>query len=238
MVFSLYKAFINLIYPFKCQVCDTALHHNAANSICLNCKQEIEINLPPFCDKCGRPLQTNKYSCKHKHQNLSHIDRAWIACNYQGTIRTLIHNIKYSNKLSLINFAASICCNFAEKFIDLNEIDYITYVPLDRQKKKQRDFNQSELIARKIAKHFNIKLLNKTLLKVRPTRPQIEVSGRERLSNLTGAFKIKRNNLIKDKCVLIIDDVLTTGSTLNECAGCLKQAGACSVLTLALAGGS
>jgi len=75
-------------------------------------------------------------------------------------------------------------------------------------------------------------------LKTKPTRPQVEVTGHERLSNLTGSFKVRKDNLVKDKNILIIDDVLTTGSTLNECAGCLKQAGACSVFALALAGGN
>ena len=233
-----YNSFINLVYPLKCQICNTALHHNNTDSICLDCRHDIKINLPPFCIKCGRPLQNNTDSCKHKHQNLSNINRAWIACSYEGIVRTLIHRLKYNNKLVLINFVASICCNFAEKFIDLNEIDYIIYVPLDRQKKMQRDFNQSELIAKKIAKHFGIKVLDQTLLKIRATKSQVEIDGHERLSNLTGAFKVKKNDIVKDKKVLIIDDVLTTGSTLNECAYCLKQAGAHSVYAFTLAGGN
>jgi ComF family protein len=150
----------------------------------------------------------------------------------------LIHQLKYNKKLGLINFAASICCRFAEKFIDLSSINYITFVPLDRQKKMQRDFNQSELIAKRIAKHFNIQILDNVLYKVKTTSPQIEVDGRERLSNLSKAFKVKRSTLVKNKRILIIDDVLTTGSTLNECAGCLKQAGADSILALTLAGGN
>jgi ComF family protein len=166
------------------------------------------------------------------------VDRVWSVCNYKGVIRTLIHQLKYNKKLGLINFAASICCRFAEKFIDLNSIDYITFVPLDRQKKMQRDFNQSELIAKRIAKHFNIKILDNVLYKVKTTSPQIKVDGRERLSNLNKAFKVKRSALVKNKIILIIDDVLTTGSTLNECAGCLKQAGADSILALTLAGGN
>jgi ComF family protein len=171
---------------------------------------------------------------------MSSIDRAWVACNYQGHIRSVIHNIKYKSKMGLIDFAARICGNFAKRFIDLDSVDYITYVPIDRIRKSQRSFNQSELLARTLAKDLEIQLLDKTIIKTKLTKPQVEADGCQRTINLKGAFSFnkKKLNLVKDKNFLIIDDVLTTGSTLNECACCLKQAGANKVFALALAGGN
>lgn len=205
--------------------------------LCLACSQEIKINLPPFCKKCGRPIRYSKNNCRQKHRNLDNLDRVWVACHYEGVIRKLIHRIKYYRRHDLLQFAGLICVNFALKYINLKSIDYITYVPLSRKKRRQREFNQSEIISAYFSQKLKLNFLKGALAKTKSTAAQVELSGHKRLSNLKGAFVTRKNAALKNKSVLLMDDVLTTGSTLNECAGSLKRAGAKKVYALALASG-
>ena len=236
---SLGGAFINLIYPLKCQVCSAALRYVAAGGLCFNCRQEIGANLPHTYKKNGSLENDLSGRRKTNPRNLAHIDGAWCACGYGDQVKILIHSLKYKGRLRLVDFVCELCADFAKKYIAMDRVDYLTCVPMDRQKKRQRGFNQSELIAGGVAKYFGIPFLDKALIKVKATKPQVELDGHERLVNLTKAFKVnpKMAARLKGKNILIVDDVMTTGSTLNECAGCLKAAGSGEVLTLALAGG-
>ena len=103
---------------------------------------------------------------------------------------------------------------------------FIVPIPLTKKRLKQRGFNQSEEIAKELAKFLEIPLANNILLKVKETRAQVELSGKDREENLKGVFAVRNNDLIKNKNILLVDDVFTTGSTLKEAASVLKVAGA------------
>jgi ComF family protein len=237
MLFRLFRAFINLIFPKRCPVCARPLKPSSDKFLCIECSQEIKINLPPFCKKCGRPLRFSNSKCSQKHKNMNQLDRVWVACHYEGALRKLIHRIKYYGRIDLLEFAGFICVNFAVKYMDLKNLDYITYVPQSRSKKKQREFNQSEVISAYLAQKLKISFLKGALVKTKSTIAQVELNGQKRLSNLRGAFLSRKDKILKEKNILLIDDVLTTGATLNECAGSLKKAGAKSVYALVLASG-
>ncbi len=108
-------------------------------------------------------------------------------------------------------------------------------VPLHASRLRKRGFNQALLLARGASTEYSIPLVYDNLIRVRPTRPQVELTGKERAANVTGAFGLRRGADVEGKRVLLIDDVLTTGATMNECSRTLRGAGAEAVVALTLA---
>ena len=127
--------------------------------------------------------------------------------------------------------------NFIDKYsLDIEQFDYLTPIPLHPTRKRERGYNQSLLLAYKISKTYNISLNINFLIKTKNTKNQSLLSKKERWTNITGAFKIKNSNEVKNKSILIIDDLLTTGATSSEAAKVLKSAGAKTVGVFTLAG--
>jgi ComF family protein len=114
-------------------------------------------------------------------------------------------------------------------------LDMVMPVPLHTKRLRMRGFNQALLLAVGAAERFNIPLVYDNLVRVRYTRPQVELSGLERTANVQGAFQLARPDAVEDKRILLVDDVYTTGSTMNECAKVLKDTGAAAVIVLTLA---
>jgi ComF family protein len=117
----------------------------------------------------------------------------------------------------------------------LMDIDVVIPVPLHPRRLRQRGFNQALLLAYGMSTRNGIALDPNNLIRVRPTRPQVELSGQERVKNVAGAFAVRHPDMVANKHVLLIDDVYTTGATMNECAGVLKNAGAEQVTVCTLA---
>jgi ComF family protein len=123
----------------------------------------------------------------------------------------------------------------AERVRLVRSLDIAMPVPLHRDRLRQRGFNQAVVLGHVVAEHFGMPFMIDNLIRCRPTRPQVELSGDERARNVRDAFLVLRPSEIVEKRILLIDDVLTTGATLNECARVLKDAGARSVTAIALA---
>ena len=240
MKINLYKYALHLLYPLKCQICKAKLEVENTRHICIHCRRKIKINLPPFCLKCGksRTQGLSDTTCRECKENRYLFDRAWAVSIYEGVIKECLLLFKYRKKRRLLKLFSELACNFMERFIDYQPIDLISAVPLSKNKMRQREFNQSGLLAREIGGEFKKTVLNDNLIKIKDTPSQVTLSGAKRRLNLTGAFKAKEPRLFKDKNILLIDDVFTTGSTLNECSEVLKKAGAKKVYALALARGS
>lgn len=117
----------------------------------------------------------------------------------------------------------------------LLNIDMIMPVPLHPKRLRQRGFNQALLLAHRISMRHDIPLVYDNLARVRPTRPQVELTGEERVKNVAGAFSLRFPEIVENKHILLIDDVFTTGATMNECAAVLKSAGAEQVTACTLA---
>jgi ComF family protein len=114
-------------------------------------------------------------------------------------------------------------------------IDLIVPVPLHRKRLRQRGFNQALLLSFQVSRAFNIPLSIDNLVRIRATRPQVELSGEERIHNVRGAFALKRPDRFEGRVVMLVDDVFTTGATMNECAAVLKEGGAAHINALTLA---
>jgi ComF family protein len=208
----------NLLYPLCCLGCGARIGALSDTRLCDACVSSIRPNaMPPFELENSRALVHS-------------------ACLYDGTLKELIHSFKYRGKAAL----ARIFCEFMMGAVvedpGLIEVDIVTAVPLYRARLKAREFNQSLLLARGIAKRYGLPAAE-LLKKRRVTKCQSSLTKAERLVNLKGAFGLGANARVKGSRVLLVDDVMTTGATLDECAKTLLSGGASSVACLTLARG-
>lgn len=240
MLSGLLKGFKDLIYPNYCLVCKNRLETTKERDlVCPGCWDRIEKNLPPFCASCGRHLDAKaieKNTCASCANVKFYFDRAFSPCPYTGTVKKLIHEFKYSGKDYLGKPLASIMNTFIRDYnLPIQHLDFIVPVPLHKSRQREREFNQAEILSRQIGKEFDKAILTDGLIRNKPTRTQTELTPQERLRNVEKSFLVSRPQLIKDKNLLLVDDVLTTGATSNEAAKSLKEAGAKIILLMTLA---
>jgi ComF family protein len=153
-------------------------------------------------------------------------------------VKEMVHLFKYKHRKPLGNILSGLMADFARRYPEvLDGIDMVTFVPLRKSRLREREFNQSEMLARDLAAEFGLKVSG-SLRKIKRTRPQNELARSERLVNLKGAFRAENPCGIRGERILLVDDVMTTGSTLSECAAVLREAGAGGVRCLTLARGT
>jgi ComF family protein len=212
------KNFLNLLYPLHCLGCQTPLEAMDEFHLCRHCIGSINHNaMPPF-ELDDLPVLV--YS----------------ACIYDDALKELVHSFKYKGKTVLANIFSKLMIDYIKDNPEITDVDLVTVVPLYKDRLREREFNQSLLIANPISKEYSLALTN-ILEKTHKTRYQNELLKSERLKNLKGAFGISAKADIRDKKILLIDDIMTTGSTLGECAKTLLSGGAGSVKCYTLARG-
>ena len=166
-----------------------------------------------------------------------YFDRALSVFHYDGIIKNLIHEFKYKNRLSLSNDFTELAAGFIKEHAIGKEADIVLSIPMHPLKLFKREINASDVLARKIAKILNCRHSAKVLKKTRNTASQSRLSRRERIENVKQSFSVNNNKKseIKNKNILLVDDLFTSGNTVNECAKALKKAssGHIEVLTLA-----
>jgi len=227
------RSLLNIFYPNFCFICKRYLHIDG-ELICDFCWQAIKRNTPPFCQRCGVHISKNK--CSNCSKKLFHFDRLWSACIYEGVVSELIYLFKYRGYDFLGKKLSKILIDFIKEFnIPINLVDLIIPIPLHPKKLREREFNQSEILAEELAKEFNLKLSLRNLARTRDTKPQVLLPENKRLQNVKDAFDVKEEVEFQNKDILLIDDVSTTGSTLSEASYILKKAGAKGVFCLTLA---
>lgn len=202
---------LSFVYPLKCFICQEEIEPSLPAGLCLACLNKLE-KYPPLSSEV--PLEDTFY-----------FKRVWAACRYEGTAKEAVHLLKYKGKLILINQLSEIMIKYALENMPISEIDFIIPVPLHRLRLKEREFNQSEIFAAKLAKRFAITLMKNNLIRIRPTLPQTNLSKEERFKNVNNAFRLRSNEPLKEKNILLVDDVFTTGSTADCCAKVLKKEG-------------
>lgn len=166
-----------------------------------------------------------------------YFSRAYSASFYEGTLKEAIHLFKYGKKSYLANTLSALMIAFLKDNPDVMEnIDIMTFVPLHSRSLREREFNQSKLLGAGIREEFGMPMVD-TMDKVAGTRRQNELTKNERLVNLKGAFRMRKGVDVRGLGVLLIDDVMTTGATLDECSHVLLASGAREVRCLTLARG-
>jgi len=200
--------------------------------------EELQFIDKPFCDKCSIPFSFDSGEgaiCARCMDDMPYYDRSRSAVVYNDASRKVILNFKFNDKT---HYALTFVPWMLRAGADiLEDADYIIPVPLHQKKLRFRKFNQSAILAEEIAIRSNKKYLFDGLLRIRETTPQKGLNKKDRLKNISGAFAInqKYTEAIQGKNIIIVDDIFTTGATLNECAKVLKDAGANEVNVLAIA---
>lgn len=207
--------------------------------LCLSCKQNLPTKEIVLCNKCFFELEipssnllATEYERKFSAANFIDDFKAAFLFQPDKPIQRLIHSLKYDKKfLSGIYLGKLITNLFFIEIKDWNA-DLIIPVPLHKLKKLDRGYNQSEFIARGIAKELIIPLRPKLLKRIRYTKTQTHLNHLERVKNVRNAFKVKHKKYLEGKRIILVDDVLTTGSTVSECAQVIKEAGASKIFAL------
>jgi len=234
-------ALFSLFFPADCRICSRPLDEIARVPVCRNCLTAPEpLSAGIFCVSCRTPFQNrfpldSEGRCSLCRHGLRGFDAAYSYGAYEGVLRELIHLYKYGRIQTMARPLADL---LAAALPRDERFDVVTAVPLHWRRQWQRGFNQSELLAREIARRCGIPLV-KALRRARPTLAQAGLSNADRRHNVVAAFGCRRGALrgrqVQGKRILLIDDVMTTGSTAAACAVALKRAGAARVALLTVA---
>jgi ComF family protein len=219
----------DLLYPPVCLNCKSS-----DSWLCPDCLAKIEYIHPPICERCGTAKPDGDRHCEQCRNNpLLSIDGIRAAAYFENeSLRPAIHFLKYKNHKVVAAILAEILADACRRF-DLSG-DVIVPVPLHITRYRERGYNQSELLARQLGRLLNRPVDTTTLARVRKTRSQMELGAGERHQNVADAFACI-NDSLAGQVVLLIDDVCTTGSTLDACAKALKQTGGAFVWGVTLA---
>jgi ComF family protein len=221
-----WNRFIDLLFPPRCSGCQ------ADGSLwCAACQAATRLIEPPWCEKCGEPFVTDRL-CTNCRAHPLVIEKIRSVALFDGPLRQAIHRFKYERLASLAEpFGAMLADYWTAAHLTA---DWLIPVPLHPARERDRGYNQSELLARHVARRVAVALSSTGLRRTRATAVQMTLSAAERRQNVAGAFDCSEPR-VKGKRVVIIDDVGTTGATLDACAQAVLQAGATSVMGLTLA---
>jgi competence protein ComFC len=224
------RALSSLFYPPLCVVCSSNI--DGREYLCESCRGRAPRITPPFCAKCSEPFSgalTQTFSCANCEHRTLHFDAAVAAYRSRGLVRKLVHEFKYGQQRHLRHpLAEWLREAISDPRLHGRRFDLIVPVPLHPTRERERGFNQATLLAELLARHVAVPL-RAVLERTRYTITQTAYDRAERMENLHDAFRLRKKANVRELHVLLIDDVLTTGSTLSECARVLKEAGAVSV---------
>ncbi len=218
---------LDLLFPRWCIGCG-----NEGDLLCRSCRQSLPWIMPPLCPRCGRP-QSNSILCPSCVVWRAEIDGIRSPFRFDGSIRQVIHQLKYGNLRAL----AAPLAQLLQDYLIANHMpgEVLVPVPLHKKRLRERGYNQSSLLARELGKLIDLPVVDDCLIRHRHASPQARTSAvEERRSNVADAF-VCHDKRLSDKQILLVDDVSTSGATLDACAGALKAAGTTSVWGLALA---
>lgn len=227
---QIFGSLIDLIYPKRCYVCGS----DSKESICSTCVSSFYFIDSPVCQKCGKPTTIEVDECRECRDKSIHFSTARSTAFYEGNLREAIHKFKYDNGKSLGDVFAKLSYKILKEEKKFFNIDMVTYVPLGRKKELERGYNQSKLIAESISSLISKPCVS-ILVRVRETEDQNKLDMEKRHTNVKNVFLVSKKINIKRKRILLIDDVYTTGATVNECSKMLKAAGAEEVRVLTIA---
>jgi ComF family protein len=220
----------SLFYPATCVVC--AANVERSQYLCDGCSERAPRVVAPFCSKCSEPFPgaiTQTFSCANCEHRTLHFECAAAAYRSRGLVRQVLHQFKYGKERHLRHpIGQWLRESLDDPRLRGRHFDLIVPVPLHPARERERGFNQAALLAERLAASAAIRL-RPVLQRIRYTTTQTAHDRAERMQNLHGAFRLRKNEDVRQLNVLLIDDVLTTGSTLSECARVLRAAGAVSV---------
>lgn len=233
----LLHAALNVLFPPICHVCRKFIPAAGSLHICPACHDRLTPIVSPMCRVCGIPFvgAGEDHVCGDCITSPPRFDAARAALAYEDVSRDLLHAFKYRNKTHLRRPLALLMIERLSDFVGLRPPDLIMPVPLHRKRLQSRGFNQAVLLGEILSSHWKLPLDRYNLRRTRWTEPQVNLSAGERRANVKGAFSVQKSCLVHGRRVLLVDDVLTTGSTVEECSLLLKTVGAKEVTVITAA---
>jgi ComF family protein len=251
---GLWGCLLACLFPPKCLVCGSfdGIRPPPRNSseipffrslepyFCPSCISGISPIGSPFCSSCGAPFISREgqdHTCGECLAEERDFKKARSFGVYEGTLLEAVHRLKYGKRVPMARpLALAVRKTFFE-YWSPEKVDLLVPVPLHIKRLRERGFNQAYLLVMRWAKRDGLRCDGRLLRRVRWTEPQTTMNRKDRRKNVKGAFAVNRPELVRGKRIVLVDDVYTTGSTVNECAKVLKRAGAeeVNVLTLARA---
>ena len=230
---TLREKLLDLFFPPRCPFCDEVIF-SGADPVCGRCKKKLRFVTEPFCMKCGKPLQSGEAEyCDDCGKN-PHVFRACRAVLvYDDMTRHSVYRFKYGGRKEYARCYGELAAQRLGDWIGHIRPDAIIPVPLHKSRFRKRGYNQAELFARRLGKLTGIPVMPRAAARVKNTKPQKRLDYEGRQKNLKKAFKIRQND-VKLKRVLLVDDIYTTGSTLDALAACFHEAGVSQVYGLTL----
>ena len=223
---------ISLIYPRRCPVCDQVVPR-IGMYICPGCREKLEYIEEPVCFKCGKPVAEGREWCGDCENQAHVFTRGAALCTYP-CVRESLYRVKYQGRREYLDFFAEEIVRRMGAQIRLWQADAVTGVPLHKKRQRKRGYNQSALLAEKIGRKMGIPYDENLVLRVKNTVPQKSLTVPERQNNFKKAFIIGQN-VVKLNTIIVIDDIYTTGSTIDAVARVLTEAGAARVYFIAIA---
>jgi len=209
---------------------------------CTGCSKKLQTGEPQICENCFSNILTAaperiKAEFERKFKQTGFISDFFspFVFESEGTLQNVIHSVKYNKKFLAGKLLGSKIANAAKDKLISWEINLIIPVPLHHLKKAERGYNQSDYIANGLSKTSGIPYSGKAIKRVRFTESQTQLDMKEREKNVAGAFKVKNRKKITGRNILLVDDVITTGATTNECAKVLKESGATKIFACSAA---
>lgn len=234
----MFHAILDIIYPVRCPIC-TEIVIPKGNKICKSCREQLPYIMEPKCMKCGKPLdQEEKEFCSDCERKRYHFDKGYALWQYNDKMKSSIAAFKYHSKKEYAIFYVDEIIRRYGKQIKLLKPDAVVPIPIHRSKRLERGYNQADILAKGIGKTLDIRVVSDLLIRNKKTLPQKKLSDIERLHNLAEAFQFNAESASHYKKpinkVILIDDIYTTGSTIEACTNVLKLNGVSEVYFIVL----
>lgn len=215
---------LDLLYPRHCPLCNSVLGFGN-KLVCDRCLKKQKRIVPPCCMKCGKTIEdvTEEY-CQDCNTVEKSYSRGFPVFVYEGQIKSALYDFKYKNQRNYGTFFAACIMEQYGEVLQKLQVEALIPVPVHNVKRRIRGYNQAEVLAKQLSKQLQIPVYSNYLERVVNTNPQKELNDKTRMKNLKNAFKIGQNK-IKLKKVLLVDDIYTTGATIEACTKVLLKAG-------------
>ncbi len=224
---NLLEMAVSFVFPRRCPVCDEIIQ--IGSYICDDCRKKVTYIAEPVCKKCGKPLENRqKEYCTDCTTKKHFFKQGKAVFVYQKGMKQSMYRFKYSNKREYADFYAKEAAKHYCDWIRRHEIDVIIPIPMYAWKKRVRGYNQAEVFARKLGKELQLPIDTRLVKRIRNTIPQKELNDKQRKDNLKGAFQLSEN-IVKYSKVLLVDDIYTTGSTMDAITKLLLKHGATEI---------
>lgn len=232
---NIWQGALQLLFPLRCPVCDEIVRPTG-EKICLECLGKLRLLTPPWCMKCGKKLAQEGELCADCRQKQHVFTRGRALYAYESAAPS-IYRFKYGGRREYADFFGEQMAEYLGNFVRAVRPDALVPIPLHRKRMAARGYNQSRLLAEAVGGRLGVRTCSDLLVRVKNTAPLKYENPKERQNNLKKAFNIARND-VKLKRVVIVDDIYTTGSTMDEAARTLREAGVEEVYFIALACGA